>query len=369
MRFSLIFQFLLLVPSIQAGKKPSAPQVPPPTGIHRVGRLDLPVTDNSRADRFDPSSRRRVLLSIFYPTTERSQPSPYIPAALAQAFETTFNFPPTLSTVRSHAKRNAHPLPLPTHNRKRLIFSHGGGTSRLIHAALHEDLASHGYIVISIDHPYDATAVQFPDGQVIRRFPGGFSEELVTKWYTQRLEDIAFVDDFTADLSVLFKKAGRRTPAAVFGHSFGGAVIAGAMVEGPSRFVGGLNFDGAFWGSSVDGDVQNPFFLVGPPERAPPGDESWVPFKAAQSEWVKEAHINGTGHYAFSDFSVYAEVLGWRETLGDSATEELVGTIDGFRITDIQRKYTKDFMDWGLRGGIGRLSNGPSLRFPEITFV
>lgn len=30
------------------------------------------------------------------------------------------------------------------------------------------DLASQGYVVITVDHPYDAAIVEFPDGSVVR---------------------------------------------------------------------------------------------------------------------------------------------------------------------------------------------------------
>jgi hypothetical protein len=32
--------------------------------------------------------------------------------------------------------------------------------------ALVEDLVSHGFVVVTIDHPYDADAVEFPNGTV-----------------------------------------------------------------------------------------------------------------------------------------------------------------------------------------------------------
>ena len=31
-----------------------------------------------------------------------------------------------------------------------------------------EDLASRGYVVAAVDHPCEATAVEFPDGRVVK---------------------------------------------------------------------------------------------------------------------------------------------------------------------------------------------------------
>jgi len=48
-----------------------------------------------------------------------------------------------------------------------LIFSPGGGMPREVYAAQFEDLASHGYVVAAISHPYDAIVTIFPDGRQI----------------------------------------------------------------------------------------------------------------------------------------------------------------------------------------------------------
>ena len=131
------------------------PQLPPPTGPYRVGVRNLQVTDHSRKDLFAPLEDRKLMISIFYPTNESASPSDlptYISPIVASIFEEQHPLPNnSLATVIANAKPNAIPIPL--NHPKRLLFSHGGGTSRLIHTALLEDLASYGYIAISIDHP------------------------------------------------------------------------------------------------------------------------------------------------------------------------------------------------------------------------
>jgi DNA-binding Xre family transcriptional regulator len=47
-----------------------------------------------------------------------------------------------------------------------LIFSHGRGGYRQHNTFQAEELASHGYIVAAIDHPYAASGVVFPDGRL-----------------------------------------------------------------------------------------------------------------------------------------------------------------------------------------------------------
>ena len=48
-----------------------------------------------------------------------------------------------------------------------LIFSPGGGMIREAYTAQLEDLASHGYVVAAISHPYDASVTIFPGGRQI----------------------------------------------------------------------------------------------------------------------------------------------------------------------------------------------------------
>lgn len=94
------------------------------------------------------------------------------------------------------------------------------------------------------------------------------------------------------------------------------------------------------------------------------GDLSWESFKAAQSGWVKEAHVQGAKHYAFSDFSAWKKVLSW-----PSSTDIWLGSMDGKRFTDLQRRYVRDFADWVLWGKPGLLVKGIVKPFSEVTFI
>lgn len=48
-----------------------------------------------------------------------------------------------------------------------VLYSPGLGNSRLIYGARARSLASQGYVVVTVDHPYDAAVVEFPDGSVV----------------------------------------------------------------------------------------------------------------------------------------------------------------------------------------------------------
>ena len=363
----MVFIWLLLLCLVTVKRVYAHPQLPPPTGLYKTGVLNLQVTDPSRKDLFAPTEDRKLMFSIFYPTNESVSPrelTPYITPVVASLFEQQHPIPNgSLTTIIGNAKPNADPLALTSP--KRLLFSHGGGTSRLIHTALLEDVASHGYISISIDHPYDATAVEFIDGTIIYRDPSPFTATLLDNWYRQRLDDIYFIDRLTSDLSILYGTPQAVSAAAVGGHSFGGAAVAGAMIES-HNYTAGFNFDGAFWNNSILGNAENPFFIMGGPVRIPDGDTSWDTFRAAQTGWEREVIVNGTQHFGFTDFGILVDVLGLERT---AEIDAFVGTIDAERALEIQRRYVMDYLDWVFGEEEGELVQGPSVEFPEVDFI
>ena len=67
------------------------------------------------------------------------------------------------------------------------MFSHGFGSAASSYTALVEDLASHGYAVLSVVHPYEVTAVTLADGKVISLFdadgkPSPAFRAVITEW-------------------------------------------------------------------------------------------------------------------------------------------------------------------------------------------
>jgi predicted dienelactone hydrolase len=159
---------------------PPAPfELPAPTGRFAVGTTTWRLTDPLRQEAFtDRSEPRNVEVLIWYPTTARgAQVAPYLREGLAEArtFASLFRAPETtfdaLEHVRTHAQLDAPPVAdgrrLPV-----LVFSHGYTSVPSAHTALLEDLASHGYAVLSIVHPFEASAATLADGRVVRMLEG-----------------------------------------------------------------------------------------------------------------------------------------------------------------------------------------------------
>jgi hypothetical protein len=92
----------------------------------------------------------------------------------------------TLSEVRTHAAIDAPPAAsaprFPV-----LLFSAGFIAIPSTYTALIEDLASHGYAVLHVVHPYEATAVRLSGGRTVRMVDDGGAflqpiQEVLGEW-------------------------------------------------------------------------------------------------------------------------------------------------------------------------------------------
>ncbi len=161
-------------------------QLPEPTGSYGVGRYRAVWTDVNRSETHLPSgaANRSVPVEVWYPAEEGTgTSSAYIDdlGLIREQLIDKGELSPAvvwgLSLVRTASRAEAKPilsdgLPL-------LILSPGNQTNVVFYSALAEDLASQGYVVVGIDHPYQVAAVSLPDGSVAGydSASDGFSEE------------------------------------------------------------------------------------------------------------------------------------------------------------------------------------------------
>ena len=251
-------------PATNPLKSPALATLPTPTGPFAVGKVTVHWVDESRVEPLSPNHEpREVMVDIWYPT----EPSDAVPAEYldAAAYEKAMGadgfqkfFREASETLRSGVKTHAFaatPYARSVKQSPVLIFSPGGGMVREVYAAQFEDLASHGYVVGAISHPYDAIVTLFPDGKQIayseQRWPKppsleGEANLNQLEWHAN---DIRFVlDELTranlAGASPLpFVGHLDLTHVGAFGHSFGGMAAAHAC-QLDRRFKACLNEDG-----------------------------------------------------------------------------------------------------------------------------
>jgi predicted dienelactone hydrolase len=176
MLFSLL-AILLLLGVAQAVLVPSHP------GPFSVAMTVKTLTDQRRADPFNATEKRRVLLSVFWPVTSTFNCSqdivPYMPPATSASYgplAESAGLPGNVFESFQLEFCKASPQPAGCRVRKGkvprfplVLFSSGLGESRLLYSVTAKSIAAQGYVVATIDHPYDAEVVEFPDGSVVRR--------------------------------------------------------------------------------------------------------------------------------------------------------------------------------------------------------
>jgi dienelactone hydrolase len=380
--------------SMTSAPHPARLSLPTPTGKYRAGVVEVHLVDRSRRDPWQAGPADRELMVSVYYTARWSvgrPAAPYmLPGAAAHFDAVTTNTYLGLdlptgqvdwSATRTHAARG---VPVAGHNGPRpvLIYSPGLGEPRTWDTSLVEDLASRGYVVVTIDNTYESPEVQFPDGSVATVTLSGDPDAFTRKALAVRVSDTRFVVDQLAALNAGRNPDadGRRLPAGLagaldltavgmFGHSAGGAAAAAVMDADP-RITAGLDIDGNLtW---LDGSLMpvathgldRPFLLLGKdgPTDTGPG---WHAFRTNTPGWTRQLTLRGSQHASFTD----AEALLPQMNLPSTVRTKAIGTIDPAVAIRTQQAYTAAFFDRWLRGRDNRLLDGPSPDYPAMEFV
>jgi len=359
--------------------------LPRPSGRYDVGLKTARLLDKSRLDPFAPFRRPRALMvSFFYPAGKDSGCclAEYMPFSTA-VFEDRHFAPIGVPngtfeklSLQVSCRNSSSDTYKHHHHRDRewpvILFSPGLGTPRLLYSAIAQSIASAGYFVVTIDHPYDADVVEFPDGELVFA-PNISTDADIELAVRTRAQDASFVIDELKERSAArdFFPGASCAPdtdkVAMFGHSLGGAATAAAMLN-DTRILGGANLDGTFFGPVVEQGLDRPFLIFGNQDHNRSTDESWAAIWPRLRGWKVELQLRESQHLTFSDGPLLVKVLGLGGRLSKEA-ESLLGTLDGGRALEIVRTYGIAFFDFVLRGVEGRLLRGADERFPEVVFV
>ncbi|HEX8631382.1 MAG TPA: acetylhydrolase [Catenuloplanes sp.] len=348
--------------------------LPAPTGPHPVGTTSLHLVDRSRPDPVaGPGRYRELMISLWYPArhTHRYPRAPWLPAGAGAAVLAAEGIDPgAVDLPLTHGHEGA-----PVRRRGRLpvvLYSTGNDAFRSANTIVVEELASRGYLVVTIDHTYDGV-VQFPDGRVITPVPDGpASAEL----HALRVGDTRFVlDALTAIDNGHNPDVDRhRLPAGLtggvdlrkvgmFGISAGGATTASAMYA-DRRIAAGLSLDGPVHGPVVAAGLDRPFMLIQAKinrQDFPDLAEFWSHLRG----WRLNLGVQGAAHLSYSDYESLVPQLA---TVLPIDVREQIGALDPARGIAVQRAYPVAFFDRHLRQR-GHLLDGPSPRFPEVHII
>jgi dienelactone hydrolase len=362
-------------------------RLPAPTGRHRVGAVEFYLLDRSRPDPWNSTIPvRELMITVFYPARAAGKfalAAQMSPGAAELFGEIAPLGHPQLPTsgvdwaaTMTHARYGAPAL---RGRRPVVIYSPGGGDPRTLGTCIAEDLASHGYVVVTVDHPGDACDVEFPTATSYRGryrttvFRGDPRADAATyrTMIETRVADCTFVADAAETLAAGGNPdaLGRGLPRgldraidpgrlAIYGHSAGGATAAETMYA-DARFAAAVNMEGYLdWTPSASGVVgellpiaengsDRPLLMLASSGFS---DEqalnlSWNILLARSGPRVTRHQIARANHWVFTDFAPMAAQLQADGLTSAAARDALVGAIaPGVAVPEI-RELLRGFLN------------------------
>jgi hypothetical protein len=349
--------------------------LPRPTGPDPVGRTILRWVDETRAETITASStdRREVIAEVWYPAMKPSgKNAPYIldltriARNLAASGEVSALEVFGLRWIRSYTflepavsgGEKAYPV---------VILSPGNATNVEFYSALGSELASHGYIVFGLNHPYDVAAVVLQDGEVAQSASKDWPMDIqarqavVRERIGVRVQDVRLVLDRLEDLNVnegsSFSGRLDLDRIGIMGHSLGG-ITAAETCAVDRRLESCLNLDGLQAGGpfSASSDPQlpaQPFMLITKEAQLHPRILALFERLPSVGFLVK---LEGASHDAFTDGPLLRPSLLPFPNRAD-------------RNTALIRGYVLAFFDQTLRGKPGLSLAQPDPRSPAAVTV
>ncbi|MEU6480965.1 hypothetical protein ABZ858_29610 [Streptomyces sp. NPDC047017] len=346
------------------------PAFPEPSGGFAVGTHVVQWTDPHRPETFtaDPHDRRTVVVQLWYPARKspagvrRAQylgRTEHEARTVSDALARQVGLPGFLvdgaTRAHTHAVFDA-PVAGGGARFPVVLFSPGSGGVRTQNTAWAEELASHGYVVAALDHPYDSAAVVLDSGRTIRSRTTSTGDrekddKLAAGWTAVRAADLSFVltqlgrldrGEITGPLTGRLD-TGR---AAVGGHSMGGAAALQAGRQ-DRRFGAVIDLDGYPHGPTSPSLHQPTLVLT--QAITPQTDPRYLP---RLTEALKHSTatsyrltIPGAAHLTFMDGPLYLPPV-----------PSIVGSLGRTRSPRVVAATTLAFLDTTLRHEPGDLT-------------
>jgi len=388
----------------------SAPefQSPTPTGPYSVGTRYFYLTDENRADTYtpNPADHRKISLQIWYPASPESDAAPmnfgnreaaeYFTAqgVMDSLFVKKVTLSPSHSFLKAAIAKGKEAYPV-------VLFSASGVMDA--NTLLSEELASHGYVVVCVGHPYWCEYYFGPDGEVIffdkenqyykrmweeenseivqqtkdritraqsadekQILAGTLNSNMPTEIHDLRLwaGDIGFVIDELRKINApdsLFHHRLDLDKIGVIGYSKGGVAAAQACLTDP-RCKAGVNLGGFMFGDILEQKLTVPFMNM---EHVEPWCQECLPinellFHNSKSN-IYMVQIHGATHANFTDLTATRQYL-------PENIQGILGSMDGNRFLTIMEDYVVQFFNRSLKSLPAPLLDGQPPAYPEVVF-
>jgi predicted dienelactone hydrolase len=358
------------------------PSISSPGGPYQVGTRTLVLVDNSRRELYSGiDGPRKFMVQLWYPADpgpdDRHAPWMNDATIYGRAISKYLGLPTFfldhLALSQTPAWQDA-PFKPTDGGYPLILFSHGwnGFAAQNTEQAL--ELASHGYVVVALQHTYGAVVTAFPDGEIAYNNPSALPDGAPENEYNIAAHLLAnqWAGDMSYTLDVLGNRAmDVRGPfwgafdfnrIGVYGHSTGG----GAAIQfcgTDLRCKALLGMDPFMTPVShqvfESGLAQPAFFMFSQRWFDLTDSKNNRLFKQFYSNLDPSTHviyIQGTAHYDFSDLPLLSPIA---PQLG------LKGPLNGKRVTEIVDDYLISFFEMTLKDQPTDLFDGPS-KYPEV---
>ena len=353
-------------------------KLPKPTGKHLVGSQYIHFKTNQ--DEIITSKigdKRELMIKVWYPSKTSNNRENYLNEGDKAGFAlkyglplSTFNY---LKYVETNTYKNAEIV-----NKKIpvLIFSHGYYSKANGYYALLEEIVSHGYIVLAINHTYESTGSLFPNNNIKfynNEYNSVLNDEKMasmawtidqtyrnTKDWDKRHKAIenglknysaAIINDRWSDdiISVINKLEEWNETTflkdnldmqkiGVFGHSQGGTA-AGESIIKDTRVKAAISLDGVQWGKMIDTILPKPFAVVSSDWPNSHPDLNQHAFHNGSVTDFYNAKILNSGHSNFMDIPLMINLKLVNEA----------GSIPPKKATQITADFVLNFFDKYLK--------------------
>jgi len=366
--------------------------LPKPTGKYFVGVTYLGFTDEKRTELFDNDQKlkRNITVKAWYPAAEKSKPEPYL---------RNMNFaikymilPENMKNLMTNSSLNM-PLSIDLEKYPILLFSHGWGEQNSQNTILMEELASHGFIVFSVAHPYECKYSEYPDGKIshiefgslrfqkiMREQQSPKAMELLMRLYgaTQSDERMQIFRETAEAMPTLFASPKYWTEDLSFfldqikginesngilkgkmdinrigalGMSLGGVVTSEICLH-DRRVKAGISMDGGMYGSLLEEKMNVPFMFLSGKRFAGCGPL----FSDKSAKDCYAFAIKNADHYNFTDHALFPYPM----------IQFMLGTIDGKRALEITNALVLSFFKKYLENKKEVNLLTEAAKFPEI---
>jgi predicted dienelactone hydrolase len=345
------------------------PSIPLPSGPYPVGTRIYELTDASRKEIYSGADEvRRFMIQVWYP----AEPSPsdeqapwmsnaeiFAPAIAGHIGMPSF-FLDHLALVKIPAYKDSKvassDVAFPV-----ILFSHGWQGFNAQNTGQALQLASHGYVIVGVQHTYGAVVTVFPDGTVAENNPNALPSDdipideyevtaqiLVKQWAGDMSFTLDFLQEQNENVNSAFFHALDLSRVGAYGHSTGG----GAAIQfcgtdprctalfGQDPFMRPVSYE------VIESGVTQPAFFMFSQRWRDDTDsrnnELFDKFYPHAAKALGAVYIEGTGHYDFSDLPLLSPLA---PQLG------LKGPINGKLVTAINDDYLLHFFDASLKNG------------------